>query len=122
MRILFSDWIEALASNKLLEKGDRKALGQYKIPLALYAVAMMHGCEVVLNHGTKADLTAIPSGGGGEREGISVIASGRMQIALPVFISSASIEDHCATELLGPIIAHPPMGQPIRKPGEWTSR
>lgn len=55
---LFDEFVDTLISNNLLKNGERSSLASTKSVLALYAVACMHRCVIVLKDGKQAKLEA----------------------------------------------------------------
>lgn len=109
---LYDDFVSILKSQSILRKEEMRDFTQLKAAIALYAVSVMHNCNVILAHGSKAKLSASRSLEV-ERDGnlvhcLSVYATAAVRwptdgidhFSVPMFVTDLLPEDHCSPSLL----------------------
>jgi hypothetical protein len=100
---LFQEFSDTLIANGLLNKKEVRTLLRMKGTIALYAVAYMHQCEIVLNDGTKANLFAMRDTGGGFL-GVTAVAqvdmTKKINFGGPIFQTNMVASSCCEDNLL----------------------
>jgi hypothetical protein len=102
---LFREFVHVIEKNKLLQPSERRLIHQQRPIISLFAVAYMHGCDIVLEDGSRAHLAATRHTSDGS---IQVTASAwagipeqpNIHVAGPVFKTELRAADWCAPELL----------------------
>jgi hypothetical protein len=101
---LFKEFAFTLTKNGLLDTAERRVLANRKPAIALYAIAIMHGCNIILDQNDLAELSISVEGRNYE---LSITAAAawssmpRVRIAGPMFQTSLSAQNWTEEPLLG---------------------